>query len=152
MRHKRAGYKLGRARDERVMLLRNLVTSVIQQERVITTVTKAKAAKPLVDRMITLAKRDSLHSRRLAAAFLKTPAAVKKLFDTLGARFGQRQGGYCRIVRLGARQGDGAEQAMLELVGSQLVKRAAERAKRREERLKRLREGREGEEDQQGGR
>jgi large subunit ribosomal protein L17 len=152
VRHKRAGYKLGRARDERVMLLRNLVTSVIQQERVITTVTKAKAAKPLVDRMITLAKRDSLHSRRLAAAFLKTPAAVKKLFDTLGARFGQRQGGYCRVVRLGPRQGDGAEQAMLELVGSQLVKRAAERAKRREERLKRLREGREGEEDQQGGR
>ncbi len=152
MRHKRAGYKLGRERDERVMLLRNLVTSVIQQERVITTVTKAKAAKPLVDRMITLAKRDSLHSRRLAAAFLKTPAAVKKLFDTLGARFGQRQGGYCRVVRLGPRQGDGAEQAMLELVGSQLVKRAAERAKRREERLKRLREGREGEEEEQGGR
>ena len=152
MRHKRAGYKLGRPIDARYMLLRNLVTSVIEQERVITTVTKAKAAKPLVDRMITLAKRDTLHARRLAAAFLKTPAAVKKLFDTLGARFGQRQGGYCRIVRLGPRRGDGAEQAMLELVGSQLVKRAAERARRREERLRRIREGREPDEEEQGGR
>ena len=152
MRHKRAGYKLGRPIDARYMLLRNLVTSVIEQERVITTVTKAKAAKPLVDKMITLAKRDTLHARRLAAAFLKTPAAVRKLFDTLGARFGQRQGGYCRIVRLGPRRGDGAEQAMLELVGSQLVKRAAERAKRREERLRRIREGREPDEEQQGGR
>lgn len=152
MRHKRAGYKLGRPIDARYMLLRNLVTSVIEQERVITTVTKAKAAKPLVDKMITLAKRDTLHARRLAAAFLKTPAAVKKLFDTLGARFGQRQGGYCRIVRLGPRRGDGAEQAMLELVGSQLVKRAAERARRREERLRRIREGREPDDEEQGGR
>jgi large subunit ribosomal protein L17 len=96
--------------------------------------------------MITLAKHDTLHSRRQAAAFLKTPASVKKLFDTLGTRFGQRPGGYCRIVLLGPRKGDGAEQALIELVGSELVKRAAERAKRKEERLKALREGREGEE------
>ncbi|MGE5568672.1 MAG: 50S ribosomal protein L17 [Rhodospirillales bacterium] len=148
MRHKRAGYKLGRPLDARWMLLRNLVTSVIEQERVITTVPKAKAARPLVERMITLAKRDTLHSRRQAAAFLKTPGSVKKLFDTLGTRFGQRQGGYCRIVRLGPRKGDGAEQAMIELVGSQLVKRAAERAKRKEEKLKALREGREEEESE----
>ena len=123
------------------MLLRNLVTSVIDQERVITTVTKAKAARPLVEKMITLAKKDTLHTRRQAAAFLKTPKSVKKLFDTLGTRFGQRPGGYCRIVRLGPRKGDGAEQAMLELVGSELVKRAAERAKRKEERLKAIRSG-----------
>jgi large subunit ribosomal protein L17 len=147
VRHKRAGYKLGRPLDARWMLLRNLVTSVIEQERVITTVPKAKAVRPLVENMITLAKEDTLHSRRQAAAFLKTPASVKKLFDTLGTRFGQRQGGYCRIVRLGPRKGDGAEQAMIELVGSELVKRAAERAKRKEERLKALREGREGEEE-----
>jgi len=81
-----------------------------------------------------------------AAAFLKTPASVKKLFDTLGARFGQRNGGYCRIVRLGPRKGDGAEQVMLELVGSTLVKRPAERAKRKEERLQKIREGRQEEE------
>lgn len=141
MRHKRAGYKLGRPLDARWGLLRNLVTSVIEQERVVTTVPKAKAAKPLVERMITLAKRDTLHTRRQAAAFLRTPAAVKKLFDTLGGRFAQRNGGYTRLVRLAPRQGDGAEQAMLELVGSELVKRAAERAKRKEERLKAMKEG-----------
>jgi large subunit ribosomal protein L17 len=99
--------------------------------------------RPLVEKMITLAKRDTLHTRRQAAAFLETPAAVKKLFDKLGTRFGQRTGGYTRVVRLGFRKGDGAEQAMLELVGSELVKRAAERAKRREERLNALRQGKE---------
>lgn len=143
MRHKIAGFKLKRDPSARKALLRGLVTSVIQEERVITTVPKAKAARPLVERMITLAKRDTLHTRRQAAAFLETPGAVKKLFDKLGARFGQRPGGYTRITRLGWRKGDGAEQVMLELVGSELVKRAAERAKRREERVKAMKEGRE---------
>jgi large subunit ribosomal protein L17 len=96
--------------------------------------------------MITLAKQDTLHARRQAAAWLRTPVSVKKLFDTLGTRFGQRNGGYTRITRLGPRKGDGAEQCMLELVGSELVKRAADRAKRKEERLKAAREGREHEE------
>jgi large subunit ribosomal protein L17 len=146
MRHGVAGYKLKRPVDSRNALLRNLVTSVIEQERVITTVPKAKAAKPLVEKMITLAKADTLHSRRQAAAILRTPASVKKLFDTLGTRFGQRNGGYTRITRLGPRKGDGAEQAMLELVGSELVKRAADRAKRREERLKARQAGEEPEE------
>jgi len=146
MRHGRSGYKLKRNVAARDSLLRGLVTSVIEQERVITTVPKAKAAKPLVEKMITLAKEDTLHARRKAAAFLRTPDSVKKLFDKLGTRFGQRNGGYTRVVRLGPRKGDGAEQAMLELVGSELVKRAAERAKRREERLKAIKEGREGEE------
>ena len=142
MRHKVDGYKLGRNIAARNSLLRGLVTSVIENERIITTTTKAKAARPLVDNMITLAKRDTLHSRRQAAAFSWTPASVKKLFDTLGARFGQRQGGYTRIVKLGFRKGDGADTAILELVGSELVKRAAERAKRKEERLKAIQEGR----------
>ena len=146
MRHLKAGYKLKRDKDERRGLLRNLVLSVIQEERIVTTPQKAKAAKPLVEKMITLAKRDSLHSRRMAAAFLDHPAGVQKLFDKLGTRFGTRNGGYTRIVKLGWRKGDGAEQVMLELVGSELVKRAAERAKRREERLKAMREGKEGEE------
>src|ERR1700688_4642902 len=143
MRHKRAGYKLKRDGGSRQALLKGLVTSVIEHERIVTTVPKAKAVKPLVEKMITLAKRDTLHARRQAAAFLETPAAVKKLFDKLGTRFGQRNGGYTRVVRLGWRKGDGAEHAILELVGSELVKRAADRAKRREERLKALREGRE---------
>ncbi|HYZ82811.1 MAG TPA: 50S ribosomal protein L17 [Bryobacteraceae bacterium] len=141
MRHLNAGFKLGRDASHRRALLRNLVTSVIEQERIITTPAKAKAARPLVEKMITLAKEDTLHARRQAASYLQTPESVQKLFDKLGARFNQRNGGYTRIVRLGYRKGDGAEQAMLELVGSELVKRAAERAKRREERLKAMREG-----------
>src|SRR6202521_4225167 len=148
MRHGRGGFKLKRNVAARDSLLRGLVTSVIEQERIITTVPKAKAAKPLVEKMITLAKEDTLHARRQAAAFLRTPDSVKKLFDKLGTRFGQRNGGYTRVVRLGPRKGDGAEQAMLELVGSELVKRAAERAKRREERLKAIQQGKhEGEGD-----
>jgi len=123
-----------------------MVTSIIEAERVVTTITKAKAVRPLVEKMITLAKTDTLHSRRQAAMVLRTSDSVKKLFDTLGTRFGQRNGGYTRIVRLGPRKGDGAEQAMIELVGSELVKRAADRAKRREERLKAQREGRDGDE------
>ncbi len=147
MRHKVAGFKLKRDVDQRAGLLRNLVMSVINEERIVTTPQKAKAAKPLVEKMITLAKKDTLHSRRMAAQFLNHPAAVQKLFDKLGTRFGQRNGGYTRIVRLGWRKGDGSEQVMLELVGSELVKRAAERAKRREERLEALRKG----EEEQGG-
>jgi large subunit ribosomal protein L17 len=149
MRHGVAGYKLKRNVAARNSLLRGLVTSVIENDFVITTVPKAKAVRPLVDKMITLAKEDTLHSRRQAAAFLRTPASVKKLFDKLGTRFGQRNGGYTRIVRIPAstkwtyRPGDGAELAKLELVGTELVKRAAERAKRREERLKAVQEGRE---------
>jgi len=141
MRHNVAGYKLKRNVASRRALFRGLVTSVIEHERVVTTVPKAKAVRPLVEKMITLAKRDTLHTRRQAAAFLETPAAVKKLFDKLGTRFGQRNGGYTRVVRLGNRKGDGAEQAMIELVGSELVKRAADRAKRREERLNAIRQG-----------
>ncbi len=143
MRHRVAGFKLKRPVDSRNALLRNLVTSVIEHERVITTVVKAKAVRPLVEKMITLAKKDTLHTRRQAAAVLRTPDSLKKLFDKLGTRFGQRAGGYTRIVRLGPRKGDGAEQAMLELVGSELVKRAADRAKRREERLKARQSGKE---------
>ncbi|MFZ3342238.1 MAG: 50S ribosomal protein L17 [Terriglobales bacterium] len=141
MRHNVSGYKLKRNLASRKALFKGMVTSVIENERIVTTVPKAKAVQPLVEKMITLAKRDTLHTRRQAAAFLETPGAVKKLFDKLGTRFGQRDGGYTRVVRLGNRKGDGAEQAMLELVGSELVKRAAERAKRKEERLNAIRQG-----------
>jgi large subunit ribosomal protein L17 len=143
MKHNVSGYKLKRNVASRKALFKGLVTSIIEHERVVTTVTKAKAVRPLVDKMITLAKRDTLHTRRQAAAFLETPDALKKLFDKLGTRFGQRNGGYTRVVRLGWRKGDGAEQAMVELVGSELVKRAADRAKRREERLKAMQQGKE---------
>ena len=144
MRHRKAGSKLKRNISARRALLRGLVTNVIEEERITTTVPKAKAAKSMVEKMITLAKKDSLHARRLAAAYLLKSEAVEKLFEKLGPRFNQRNGGYTRIVKLGWRKGDGAETAKLELVGSELVKRATERAARREERLKQLREGAEG--------
>jgi large subunit ribosomal protein L17 len=139
MRHKVAGYKLGRNTSHRRSLLRNLVTSVILEERVETTVPKAKAARPLVEKMITLGKRGDLAARRLAAAYLMTDAAVVKLFDTIGPRFGDRNGGYLRIVRTGWNKGDGADKAFLELLGSEKLldekreKRAEVRAKRAEE-------------------
>ena len=150
MRHRVGGYKLKRDTGARKALLRGLVTSVIEHERVITTVPKAKAIKPLVDKMITLGKRDTLHTRRQAAAFLNTPASREE-----AVRYPSRPAsasataGYTRIVRLGPRKGDGAEQAMIELMGSELVKRAAERAKRREERQRAQREGREPEEGEE---
>jgi large subunit ribosomal protein L17 len=141
MRHRVGTAKLKRDVGARNSLLKNLVTSVVLNDFVITTVPKAKAVKGLVDNMVTLAKRDTLHSRRQAAAFLETPASVKKLFDTIGPKFAQRHGGYTRITRLAFRKGDGAELCKLELVGTELVKRAAERAKRKEERLKSQQEG-----------
>lgn len=148
MRHRKAGVKLKRNVSARRALLRGLVTNVIEEERITTTVPKAKAARPLVEKMITLAKADNLHTRRQAAAFLLKPEAVEKLFEKLGPRFNQRNGGYTRIVKIGWRKGDGAETAKLELVGSELVKRAADRAVRREERLKQMRGGEEAEGEQ----
>lgn len=129
MRHRNAGWKLGRNTTHRRALLRNLTTSVILNERVETTVQKAKAVRPWVERMITLGKRDSLHARRQAASYLLQPAAVQKLFATIGPRFGDRNGGYTRIIKTGWRQGDGADLAILELLGSELSVKKAERAK-----------------------
>src|SRR5277367_2839633 len=105
MRHNVSGYKLKRNIGARKALFRGLITSVIENERVVTTITKAKAVQPLVERMITLAKKDTLHTRRQAAAVLQTPDAVKKLFDKLGTRFGQRPGGYTRISRMPLKPG-----------------------------------------------
>jgi len=146
MRHKVAGYKLGRNTAHRRSLLRNLVTSLILEERVETTVPKAKAMRPLVEKMITLGKRGDLAARRRALAYLMTDAAVDKLFDTIGPRFGDRNGGYLRIVRTGWRKGDGADKAFVELLGSEKVldekrqKRAETRAKRAAETKKAMEE------------
>ena len=112
MRHLNAGRKLGRNTSHRRALLRNLVTALIERERIVTTVPKAKALRPLVEKMITLGKTETLHARRQAAAYLMTPASVKKLFDTISIRFGQRAGGYVRIIHLGWRAGDGADMAV----------------------------------------
>lgn len=135
MRHRKGGFKLQRDPSARRALLRGLTTSVILHERIRTTVTRAKAVRPQVERVITLAKRDTLHARRQAAAYLYEPRAVRKLFDSIGPRFADRAGGYTRIVRLGPRKGDGAETAILELLGTRLEKKAEDKKKRREARM-----------------
>ncbi len=135
MRHRKGGYKLQRDPSARRALLRGLTTSVILHERIETTVTKAKAVRPQVERMITLAKRDTLHARRQAATYLYEPEALQKLFDSIGPRFADRAGGYTRIMRLGPRKGDGAEIAILELLGTRLAKKGEEKQKRREARI-----------------
>ena len=123
MRHGRADWKLGRETNHRRSMLRNLVTSLLREERMTTTVEKAKFMRPQAEQIITLGKRGGLHARRQAASFLVDPATVRKLFDTIGPRFASRPGGYTRMIRLGWRKGDGAELAMVELVGSVLKKR-----------------------------
>jgi large subunit ribosomal protein L17 len=119
MRHRVAGKKLGRKTPHRVMMFRNMVTSLFDKERVRTTLDRAKAVRPIAEKMITLGKRENLHARRQALAYVKDPAVVAKLFETLAPRFAQRPGGYTRIIRLGFRDGDGAQMAYLELVGSE---------------------------------
>jgi large subunit ribosomal protein L17 len=137
MRHRVAGWKLGRNTSHRRALLRNLVTSIIMEERIETTVTKAKAMRPHVEKMITLGKRGDLAARRQALAFLMTGESVKRLFDTVAPRFGDRNGGYLRIVRTGFRQGDGGEKAFIELLGSEKFV-AQKRAKSTEARSKKM--------------
>ena len=119
MRHRVAGKKLGRKTPHRLMMFRNMVTSLLDSERIQTTVDRAKAVRPIAEKIITLGKRDSLHARRQALAFVKDPAVVAKLFSTLAPRFAQRPGGYTRIIKLGFRPGDGAQKAIIELVGSE---------------------------------
>jgi large subunit ribosomal protein L17 len=131
MRHLKSGSKLGKQPAHRRAVLRNLVTNLIEKERIHTTILRAKATRRLAEKMITLGKRDSLHARRQAAAFLMTPAATDKLFDVLAPRFAERAGGYTRIIHAGWRLGDGADLAILEFIGSELKKK--EKKQRRKE-------------------
>jgi large subunit ribosomal protein L17 len=138
MRHRNYGKKLSRKTEHRRALLRNLVTSLILEERVQTTVAKAKAARSVAEQIITLGKRGDLHARRLAASYCLTAPAVKKLFEDVARRYAARPGGYTRIVRTGWRKGDGADTAVLELVGTEVLqKRAEARAKKAEATRKR---------------
>ena len=141
MRHRVAGYQLGRNTSHRRALLRNLVTSLIMEERIETTTAKAKAIKPLAEKMITLGKRGDVSARRLAHGYLMTDEAVKRLFDTVAPRFGDRNGGYTRIVRTGFRQGDGGESVFIELLGNEKFI-AAKRKKSADARAKRMDEAR----------
>ncbi len=116
MRHGKAGKKLGRRTAHRWALFRNLLTALFRHERITTTEAKAKAVRGLADWMITLAKRESLHARRQALRLVPDEAVVKKLFDTLAARYAGRPGGYTRVLKVGHRAGDNAPLALLELV------------------------------------
>jgi len=155
MRHRNAGFKLGRNTSHRRALLRSLVTSVIERDRVETTVAKAKAVRPHVEKMITLGKKGDLHSRRQALSFLQTDVAVTRLFETVAPRYGDRQGGYLRIVRTGFRKGDGGETAFIELLGSEKEleakrqKREEVKAKKRKDLEEKLEEAKK--EEEQGG-
>lgn len=146
MRHRRATKKLGRNTSHRRALLRNLVTSLIMEERIETTPAKAKAMRPHVEKMITLGKRGDVAARRLALSYMLTRESVNHLFDSIAPRFGDRNGGYLRIIRKGWRTGDGAETVFVELLGSEKVieakraKRAETRAKRQEQIKKQMEE------------
>jgi large subunit ribosomal protein L17 len=121
VRHQRTGKKLGRDSSHRRALYANLTAELIEHERIKTTVTKAKAVKPIAEQMITLGRRGDMHARRQAVAFLGSKDIVHKLFAELGPRYAERPGGYSRIVRLGPRPGDSAEMVYLELVDTPLV-------------------------------
>jgi large subunit ribosomal protein L17 len=128
MRHRVHGRKLGRPTPHRIALLRNLCTSLFEHERLTTTVQKAKEMRPVAEKLITLGKAGSLHARRQAAGFLLKAAVLQKLFDNIAVRFADRNGGYTRIIKLGYREGDGADLAIIELLGSELSVRKAEQA------------------------
>ena len=119
MRHRKAGRKLNRTAAHRRAMFRNMVTSLLEHERIVTTVPKAKEARRVVDKMITLAKRGDLHARRQAYAYIQSKDVVAKLFDEIQGQFADRQGGYTRIIQTGTRSGDAAPMAILELVGYQ---------------------------------
>lgn len=116
MRHGKKGKILGREKAPREALMRGLATDLIIYEKIKTTKAKAKALRPIVEKVITIGKKDTLHHRRQVAGFLYLPGSVSKLFDVLGPRFRERKGGYTRIIKLARRQGDAAEMAIIELV------------------------------------
>ncbi len=136
MRHRNAHRKLSRSTSHRRSLLRNLVTDLLDHGRLMTTLPKAKEVRPLAEKMITLGKRDSLHARRQLEAFLLREAVANKVFETIAPRFADRNGGYSRIIKLGNRKGDGADLAIIELLGSELEVKKAERAEKAAEKAK----------------
>lgn len=131
MRHRVKGKKLRRETAHRKALLRNLVTSFLEKERIETTLAKARATKPVAEKMITLGKKDTLHTRRRAFRFVYKRDVVRKLFEEIGPRFSERPGGYTRIVKIGPRSGDGSEKALLELVGTEFKSEQKKKEKKK---------------------
>jgi large subunit ribosomal protein L17 len=116
MRHRKAGFKLGRLTQHRWAMFRNLLVALFHHERIETTEAKAKAVRGLADHVVTLAKRENLHARRQVLTLVPDTAVVGRIFDTIAARFSDRQGGYTRIIKAGTRRGDAAQMVLLELV------------------------------------
>ncbi len=116
MRHRKSGRRLGRTGSHKKAMFRNMVTSVFEHERIVTTTPKAKEVRKVVDKMITLAKRGDLHAKRQAMSFIQSRDVVAKLFDEISEQFTDRNGGYTRIIQTGQRRGDAAPMAILELV------------------------------------
>jgi large subunit ribosomal protein L17 len=134
MRHGNGYRKLNRTHEHRKAMFANMATSLIEHEQIKTTLPKAKELRRIIDKLITLGKRGDLHARRMAAAQLKTDAATAKLFEILGPRYKERQGGYCRVLKAGFRYGDAAPMAIIELVERDPdAKGAADKARRAEE-------------------
>ena len=120
MRHGKTGRKLNRTSSHRKAMFANMAASLIKHEQIVTTLPKAKEMKPIIDKLITLGKRGDLHARRQAISQIRDVAMVRKLFDTLGERYKDRQGGYSRVLKAGFRHGDSAPMAVIELVDRDL--------------------------------
>lgn len=125
MQHNRSGRKLGRTTGHRLALFRNQLASLFTSERIVTTLSKAKELRPLAERMVTQGRRGTVHARRMVGRWVPDRTILKRLFDEIAPRFSERPGGYLRIVKLGPRQGDGAEMAVLEFVDFELKKKAS---------------------------
>lgn len=124
MRHRKSGRKLNRTSSHRMAMFRNMVTSLLEHERIVTTIPKAKEIRRWAEAMITLGKRGDLHARRQALAFIRTKGVVHKLFTELGPRYQVRQGGYTRIIKMGFRKGDGAPMCLIELTAAKIEPKA----------------------------
>ncbi|OGR18468.1 MAG: 50S ribosomal protein L17 [Desulfobacterales bacterium GWB2_56_26] len=121
MRHRKAGKRLGRTSSHRMAMFRNMVTSLFEHERIVTTTEKAKEVRPIAEKLITLAKKGDLHARRQALSFIRSKSVVEKLFTDIKEKFLERNGGYTRILQTGVRKGDAASMAIIELVGYEEV-------------------------------
>ncbi|KAB2875486.1 MAG: 50S ribosomal protein L17 [Bauldia sp.] len=126
MRHRNAGRKLGRTASHRKAMFANMAAALIKHEQIVTTLPKAKDLRPIVEKLVTLAKRGDLHARRQAISELRDLGSVKKLFDTLGPRYKERAGGYTRVLKAGFRYGDSAAVAVIEFVDRDKDARGAE--------------------------
>lgn len=141
MRHRKSGFKLGRLTQHRWAMFRNLLVALFQHERIVTTEAKAKAVRGLAEHMITLAKRENLHARRQVLAMVPDAVVVKRLFDTVAARFADRRGGYTRLLKTGVRPGDAAPMVMLELVDRVEASREKGKSKAKDDKRRERGEG-----------